>query len=123
MKILSKKLLITFFVLFFLSIANSYSQSEGDKINQLIEQKRNFNKKNKNSHVFKIQLYNGYENEAYKIMANFRLAFPEYKVEIKYKQPEWKTQVVYFKTRLEADRALNKIKEKFSGAIILEDKI
>jgi len=123
MKILSKKLLLSVFIIIFLSIANSYSQSESDKIDQLIEQKRNFNKKNKNSHVFKIQLYNGYENEAYKIMANFRLEFPEYKVEIKYKQPEWKTQVVYFKTRLEADRALNKIKEKFSGAIILEDKI
>ncbi len=40
-----------------------------------------------------------------------------------YKLPEWKVQVGYFHTRLEADIALNKIKKKFEGAIVLEDKI
>jgi len=40
-----------------------------------------------------------------------------------YKSPEWKTQVGNFTTRLEADRILNIISEKFTGAIVLEDKI
>ncbi|PCH52571.1 MAG: SPOR domain-containing protein [Flavobacteriaceae bacterium] len=118
-----KKLLFTSFLVFLLSITNSYSQSENQKINTLIEQKRDFNKKNKNSIVYKIQLYNGNETQAYKIKQNFNAAFPEYTTKIIYKSPEWKTQVGDYTTRIEADRILNIIKTKFSGAIVLEDKI
>ena len=82
------------------------------------------NKKNKSSIVYKIQLYNGYETEAYKIKRNFEASFPEYKTFIDAsKQPDWKTQVGNFNTRIEADRVLIIIKDKFSGAIVLEDKI
>lgn len=123
MSILSKRLLFIYFLTFFLSISNSYSQSEDEKINTLITQKKEFNKKNKSSVVFKIQLYNGDESQAYKIKRNFEATFPEYSTSILYKAPEWKTQVGNFITRLEADRALNIIKEEFAGAIVLEDKI
>ncbi|PHS51635.1 MAG: hypothetical protein COB01_09715 [Lutibacter sp.] len=112
-----------FFIAVLFSVTFSYSQSENEKINTLIEQKRNFNQQNKNSTVFKIQLYNGFEAEAYKIKHNFEIAFPDYKTKIIYKSPEWKTQVGNLNTRLEADRILNIIKEKFIGAIVLEDKI
>tara|TARA_R110001583_G_scaffold83631_8_gene220755 strand:- start:451 stop:825 length:375 start_codon:yes stop_codon:yes gene_type:complete len=119
-----KRLLFTAFLTLLLGITNSYSQSENEKINNLIEQKRDFNKKNKSSIVYKIQLYNGYETEAYKIKRNFEAAYPEYKTIIDAsKQPDWKTQVGNFTTRLEADRVLIIIKDKFSGAIVLEDKI
>ncbi|MBL4938938.1 MAG: SPOR domain-containing protein [Lutibacter sp.] len=112
-----------FFIAILFTIANSYSQSENEKIDTLIEQKRTFNQQNKNSVVYKIQLYNGLEIEAYKIKLNFEVAFPDYKTKIIYKSPEWKTQVGNFSTRLEADRILNIIKAKFLGAIVLEDKI
>ena len=123
MGISSKNLFFVTFLALLLSITNSYSQSENEKINNLIEQKKEFNKKNKTSIVYKIQLYNGNETEAYKIKRNFNAVFPEYKTKIKYKSPEWKTQVGDFNTRLEADRVLNIIQDKFSGAIVLEDKI
>ena len=89
----------------------------------MIAQKKAYNKKNKNSTVYKIQLYNGNEQEAYQIKSNFNTSFPDYNVRIIYKSPEWKTQVGNFNTRLEADRILNIISEIFSGAIVLEDKI
>jgi len=123
MTILSKRLFIATLLTLSLGITNSYSQSEPEKINNLIEQKREFNKKNKNSVVYKIQLYNGNEAQAYKIKLNFNAEFPDYTTEIKYKSPEWKTQVGNFMTRLEADKVLNIINSKFSGAIVLEDKI
>ena len=123
MSISVKRILFTAFLTLFLSITNSYSQSENEKIDNLIEQKRTFNKNNKSSIVYKIQLYNGNETQAYKIKLNFNTTFPEYKTKIVYKSPEWKTQVGNFNTRLEADRILNIIKEKFTGAIVLEDKI
>jgi len=117
------KLLFVTFLTLLLGITNSYSQSETEKINNLIEQKRDFNKKNKNSIVYKIQLYNGNESEAYKIKVDFNTTYPQYSTKIIYKSPEWKTQVGDFNTRLEADRVLNIIKDKFLGAIVLEDKI
>ncbi|MFD0760604.1 SPOR domain-containing protein [Lutibacter aestuarii] len=123
MNILSKRLLFTCVLALFLSVINMYSQSENEKITQLIEQKKAFNKENKSSIVYKIQLYNGIEAEAYKIKRNFEAIYPEYSTNILYKAPEWKTQVGSFNTRLEADRILNIIKENFSGAIVLEDKV
>ena len=112
------------FAAFLFSINYSYSQIENKKIDSLIQQKRIFNQQNKNSTVYKIQLYYGNETEAYKIKQNFETLFPEYKTIIDAsKQPDWKTQVGNFNTRLEADRVLNIIKVKFFGAIVLEDKI
>lgn len=107
----------------FLSLTTSYSQSENEKINTLIEQKKAFNKTNKNILVFKIQLYNGNETQAYAVKRNFEADFPEYRTKIIYKTPEWKTHAGNFRTRLEADRALNSIKLKYAGAIVLEEKI
>ena len=110
--------------LFMFCTLRTFAQSESEKIHSLIEQKRDFNKNNKNSIVYKIQLYNGNETEAYKVKRNFDLEFPEYKTIIDAsKQPDWKTQVGYFKTRLEADRVLTIISEKFVGAIVLKGKI
>ena len=124
MPILTKRLITTCLGLFLLCTISAFAQSETEKIHSLIEQKRNFNKNNKNSIVYKIQLYNGNETEAYKVKRNFDLEFPEYKTVIDAsKQPDWKTQVGYFKTRLEADRVLIIISKKFVGAIVLKDKI
>jgi len=46
MSILSRKILVAMFLAFFLSITNSYAQSDNEKINNLIAQKKDFNKKN-----------------------------------------------------------------------------
>ncbi|WP_111706297.1 SPOR domain-containing protein [Lutibacter citreus] len=123
MKLSLNKFHITFLLIVVLGITTSYAQNSNAKINELIEQKRNFNKNNKTTLVFKIQLYNGSETEAYKIKNNFITEYPEYNAKIIYKSPEWKTQVGDFETRLEADRILLIIKENFSGAIVLEDYI
>ena len=123
MIISSKKIFFTALLAFLIAYTNIYSQSEDSQIQELISQKKAYNKKNKNSTVYKIQLYNGNEREAYQIRSNFNTSFPDYNVKIMYKSPEWKTQVGNFNTRLEADRILNIISEKFAGAIVLEDKI
>jgi len=120
---ISIRVIIPLFFAIFLSITNSFSQSENDKINTLIEQKKAFNKTNKNIIVFKIQIYNGDETQAYVIQRSFEADFPEYRAKIKYDTPEFKTRFGNFRTRLEADRAINIIKEKYPGAIVLEEKI
>lgn len=123
MKFLQKSLILSALLIVFININNGYSQSEQEKIDQLISQKRTFNKNNKNSVVFKIQLFNGNETEAYKVKQDFNSDFPDYVAAVVYNSPEWKTQVGKYKTRLEADKVLLIIKEEYSGAIVLEDKI
>ena len=123
MKFLSKRLLFSSFFVVLISLTTTYAQSENDKINEIISQKKTFNQENENSIVYKIQLYNGNEVEAFKVKTEFEKEFPDYKTILKYKQPEWKTQVGNFKTRLEADRVLQIIKKKFGAAIVLEDKV
>ncbi|HEY9169626.1 MAG TPA: hypothetical protein VIN72_09075 [Lutibacter sp.] len=120
---LSIKLIILVFLAIFLNNTTVFSQSENAKISALIEQKKAFNKTNKNILVFKIQIYNGNETQAYAVKRNFEADFPEYRTKIIFKTPEWKTHAGNFRTRLEADRALNIVKLKYSGAIVLEEKI
>lgn len=123
MRFLSRKKHISLVLILLITSGALFAQSEASKIEDLITQKKTYNKQNKNTVVYKIQLYNGSETEAYKIESNFKSIFPEYKTTIIYKQPEWKTQVGDFETKLEADRVLLLIKEEFSGAIVLEDLI
>lgn len=97
-----------------------FSQSkntDNELINNLIIKKKEFNKKFSYGH--RIQLYNGFEIEAKKIREKFRIDFPEIRTYIVYKQPEWKIQVGYYKTKLEADRALLEFKRKYESAIVI----
>ncbi|MFK5981928.1 MAG: SPOR domain-containing protein [Flavobacteriaceae bacterium] len=119
----TRKILIMLLLAILASFTNTYSQTEQHKITTLISQKRDFNKKNKTSTVYKIQLFNGTEKIAYAKKTQFQNLFPDYQVNIIYAAPEWKTQVGNFATRLEADRILNIIQQKFIGAFVLEDKI
>ena len=118
-----KRIIYSLILGFFLFNSDLYAQNESAQIDSLIVNKRAYNKVTKNSVVYKIQLYNGNETDAYKTKQHFEKIFSEYDVKILYKSPEWKTQVGDFKTRLEADRVLLTIKQKFAGAIVLQDKI
>lgn len=123
MNILNKRLFFITFLTIIFSNSNLCAQSETEEISNLIEQKRTFNQENKSSTVYKIQLYNGNEAEAFDLKSKFESIFPEFDINVIYKSPEWKTQVGNFKSRLEADRILILVKQKFAGAIVLEDKI
>ncbi len=113
-------LLFTFLVGGVYTSQTVYSQSkktDNELINNLIIKKKEFNKKFGYGH--RIQLYNGLEVEAKKIREKFRIDFPEIRTYIVYKQPEWKIQVGYYKTKLQADRALLNFKRKYESAIVI----
>lgn len=109
------------FLLFLLCIAfslTSQAQSEElSSLDSLIYKKRSFNAVTKNG--FRIQLYNGDEETALEKIEQFREEFPEINIMRTYKVPEWKVQTEVYKTRLEADRVLNSIKDKYPGARVL----
>ena len=104
----------------FLTTQTVFCQSEKSDtilVNELISKKRSFNKEF--SYGFRIQLYTGFEVEARKISAKFKLDFPDTKTHLIYRQPEWKIQVGFYKTKIEADRGLLNFKRKYQSAIVI----
>jgi len=111
--------IVLFFSVFFAS-QSAVSQSkktDTELIENLIVKKKEFNKEYSFGH--RIQLYNGFEKEARAIQKQFLIDFPEIKTYISYKQPEWKIQVGFYRTKLEADKALLDFKRKYENAIVI----
>ncbi len=105
---------------------HSYSQKgtitvvEDDKIPQMLHLKKSLEEENKLTDGYTIQLFYGEKNEANTIMNRYRNSFATWPASIKYETPNYKVWVGNFSTRLEADRALLEIKEKFPSAFILK---
>ena len=87
------------------------------EIEKLIAKKRAFN--SKYGHGFRIQLYYGDETKARSLQSKFKLEFPKEYTNLNYDQPYWKVQIGNYKTRLDADKALLKFSEKFTGLIVV----
>jgi len=102
----------------FNSINAQTKPTPNETINNLIEKKRAYNKTVGTG--FLIQLYNGSESRARTIMGNFKAKYNWVKTKLVYDTPDWKVQVGNYRTRLDADKALNKFKEEFSGGIIIK---
>ena len=105
-----KKIFLSTLLICLVFVLNTSAQ-QGEKIDQVLAKKIEYNKNNQKSKGYKIQLYNGNETEFGMVAV------------IKPQLPDWKVQVGNYKTRLEADRALLLIRKKFVGAFILETEI
>jgi len=114
------KLTMCIFLVVVLTTNFTYSQSkksDNTLIKELISKKKSFNKEF--GYGFRIQLYNGIETVAIKTLRKFKYDFPDIETHLEYRQPEWKTQVGFYKTKLEADRALLNFKRKYQSAIVI----
>lgn len=121
---LINRLLLAFLIGIFIS-NQAQAQSATVEVNQdrqidaLLELKKDLNKREKN---FKIQIYNGNRTGAENARRRFEQSFYGYSVIMEYETPNYKIWVGNFQTRLEADRALLKIKQKFESAFIFKPK-
>jgi len=138
-----KKYLLTFIALFVVHICasqifekdtsiNSFSNDtikEGiitintsKEITDLVTKKIAYNASKKKEKNYCIQLFYGSENGAIRTQTNFRIAFPYTTTDLEFDSPNWKVKVGNYKTRLIADKHLQKIILKFKDAIVLEPK-
>jgi len=105
---------------------HSYSQKgkitvvEDDKIPQMLHLKKSLEEENKLTDGYTVQLFYGEKSEANTIINRYRNSFTVWPASIKYETPNYKVWVGNFSSRLEADRALLEIKEKFPSAFILK---
>ncbi|PIE99616.1 MAG: hypothetical protein CR961_00165 [Polaribacter sp.] len=109
---------ISFFLLGTTKVSAQNKYTDNKNITSLIKKKREYNKQIEAN--FEIQLYNGFEKKAKEIKLDFEKTFQNTNARLKFESPDWKVQVGNYQTRLEADRALNKVRTKFTGAIIIK---
>ena len=90
---------------------------QNQKIEKLMEVKKELNKNNQIRDRYVIQLYYGDNGKANEVIQKYRDLYP-YTSQITYEAPNYKVWIGNFRNRLEADRALLKIKENFPAAFI-----
>lgn len=123
MKKLTKKLLIIccMFFLFSTKIMAQQGQvtvEQSRKIDKLLE----FKKDLKTIELFKIQIYSGSRSVAETTRSKFNSSYADIPSTIEYDTPNYKIWVGNFRNRLEADRALLKVKKEFPAAFIFMPK-
>ena len=109
--------LITFFITGTFDANAQEIKLKNKSIASLIEKKREYNKHHGTG--YRIQLYYGDEKTTKNLEDRFKKEFPSIYTKLDYKKPYWNIQVGNYKTKLQADRALNEIREKFNGAIVV----
>ena len=88
-------------------------------LERLIELKKEVNK---SANLIRIQIYSGPRSGAEKTLAYFRSLFLNHPSEMKYETPNYKIWVGKFRTKIEADRALIKIKKEYPNAFLFTPK-
>ena len=92
-------------------------------IDQMLAQKKNYNKSLEKFQGFKIQIYYGSEKECYEVKEEFKSLYPDIATSIIFSTPQWKLQIGNYRTRLEADHSMVSIKKEYPSAIVLATEI
>ncbi|WP_411766776.1 SPOR domain-containing protein [Winogradskyella sp. A3E31] len=122
MKILKYKIFIFSALLAFSS--SSFSQNAETKviqdksIDKLLEYKQDIN----TNIIYKIQIFSGERAPAERIMSEFRSVYGDIPSSMEFNTPNYKIWVGNFRDRLEADRALVRIKKNYISAFIFQPK-
>ncbi len=88
-------------------------------IDQLLELKKDI----KTVKIFRIQIFSGNSSfDAEKAKSRFKNRYNEWPIEMVFNTPNYKIWVGNFRDRLEADRALLKIKKNYMNAFIFQPK-
>ncbi|WP_203256422.1 SPOR domain-containing protein [Hyunsoonleella ulvae] len=96
--------------------------NQDKRITDLLELKKEMNKDETSPKRYKIQIYSGNRNGAKNAQNDFAEAFGDWRPVMHYEPPNFKVWVGNFTTRMEADRALKRVKRKFPAAFIFKPK-
>lgn len=118
--------LITVFVFFITTKSKAQNATvqvnQDPQITELLELKKDVNKSGKSLNLLSIQIYSGNRSGADEAKTKFLNKYGGFPVDKSYETPYYKIRVGRFKSQLEADRALLRIKREFSNAFILNPK-
>ncbi len=126
MKFLTLKHIVFFTLILTLYSSNLYSQegkmtvTQDSKFELLLNEKRKINHSITINDGYKIQIYNGESEIAKKTLVDFKRKYQTYDGTIIFSTPTYKVWVGNFKTRIEAERNLLKLKEKYPTAFLIK---
>lgn len=121
----SKKDHYTLIIMFLMTFC-LYAQSqnitvnEDPKFNQLLSEKRKINTSLNIYDSYKIQIYNGANENAKKILNEFKQSFLDIDATIIFNTPNYKVWIGNFKTRIEAENFLLTINKRFKKALLIK---
>lgn len=126
MRILSTRKLV--FCSFLLSFSSCYiiaqnqnsTISQDPKFEQLLNEKRKINPSLTVNDFYKIQIYNGGSETAKKTLNEFRQEFAAIDATIVFNTPNYKVWVGNFRTRIEAERNLATIKDRYKNVLLIK---
>jgi hypothetical protein len=94
--------------------------TQDPKFEQLLNEKRKINPSLSVNDFYKIQIYNGGSEIAKKTLNEFRLEFTTLDATIVFNTPNYKVWVGNFRTRIEAERHLVDIKERYKNVLLIK---
>jgi outer membrane lipoprotein-sorting protein len=123
---MNKLIIKRLFFLTLICLCGSISAQEGTvNIDQskAIDKLLEFKKDIKTVETFRIQVYSGSSSSAASnVKAEFKQSYGQWPVEMVFNTPNYKIWVGNFRDRLEADRALLRIKKSYMNPIIFKPK-
>ena len=96
------------------------SVKQDPKFEQLLNEKRKINSSLTINDSYKIQIYNGGSENAKKTLNEFRQEFKDIDATIVFNTPNYKVWVGNFRTRIEAERTLATIKNRYKNVLLIK---
>jgi len=126
MRIIAARKII--FTLFSVSLSTCYVNAQDQnitvtqdpKFEQLLNEKRKINASLTVNDFYKIQIYNGGSENAKKTLNDFRQEFKDIDATIIFNTPNYKVWVGNFRTRIEAERNLVNIKDRYKNVLLIK---
>jgi hypothetical protein len=96
------------------------SVNQDPKFEQLLNEKRKINTSLTVNDSYKIQIYTGGSENAKKTLTEFKQEFKDIDATIVFNTPNYKVWIGSFKTRIEAERNLANIKDRYKNVLLIK---
>ena len=126
MRILAVLKIIYALIMVYISTSKLNAQEQNSTLNQdpkfeqLLSEKRKINTSLILNDSYKIQIFNGSSENAKKILSEFKQEFATIEGTIIFNTPNYKVWVGNFRTRIEAERNLTAIKERYKNVLLIK---
>jgi len=126
MRILAVLKIISVLIMVYFSTSKVNAQEQNSTLNQdpkfeqLLSEKRKINTSLILNDSYKIQIFNGSSENAKKILSEFKQEFATIEGTIIFNTPNYKVWVGNFRTRIEAERNLVAIKERYKNVLLIK---
>ncbi len=119
-KIFSLSLLLVVLVSKMNAQDQNISVNQDPKFEQLLNEKRKINTSLTVTDSYKIQIFSGGSENAKKTLIDFKQEYKDIDATIVFNTPNYKVWIGNFKTRIEAERNMTTIKNKYKNILLIK---